>query len=562
MIDDRLPGRDPSRRPRLALPGAIACLATAMVVLVGNLKSAETLALGLVAAAALGVLVEVVTTWRSVRLAVFHRSTLYGLNSAFQVVLVLAIVAMVDFVAWRQSERAWWMPKWDLTEEGLHTLSPQSVEVLARLDRRSEPVKVTGFFLDPRGSSRQERQLAEQRFLVRDLLERYARRTDKFQYRMIDPEKDPITTREYNPGVNGVLVFETREQKLEVNVSDIMVGNPAMGQKRKFKGEQVVTSKLLDLLEGVRRKIYFTVGHQEGDLGSDQRDGYSALKQQLELQGFRTEKANLLVLGEVPDDATVLVVLGPKREFAPSEIEAIRRRLEARRPVIVLLDSRPYVKSVADLLSDYGTAIRENLFLEPDPERRYPGNPTMAIPFLNGHHITDPLIERDLQVMFREGLGLDHSRSAQVRYDVRTIVQGSGTAWGETNLSNPRPVLGPEDLQPPVSLAFAISSRAGSNDGREQRPKDELRLVVFGDSDFVANDLLQGVAGNADLFLNALAWSTRDEDRITVRPKEYLDRKANLPEEASSRILLGLTLALPGLVLAIGFSIWWTRRTA
>lgn len=552
----------PSLASSLLLPAAVVCLAVALVALLSNVEGAEGAGRALTAIAGALTLARVAMARDSLRRALLHRSTVYSLNSYVQVGLALAILGMVNYIAWSYSERVPWMPKWDMTEEGLHTFSKQTEQVLARLARRKKPVEVKAFFLDPRGSTQREQQLRYQRLQVQDLLSRYAQRSDGFVYDLIDPERDPLAAREHGIQVNGTILLKTDEVRIELTAGDLWTGNPQMGKPLKFLGEQVITSKLLDILEGVERKLYFTTGHREGDLDDDQRAGFSKFRAALERDNYTVQKVNLLVLPAVPEDCSVLVILGPKLGFAASEIETIRAYLRAGRPALIAMDSQPLNTSLAELLGDLGLQIQENILIENDAERHLPGRPTFAFPFLNGHHITNPLIESGAGVALDEVLGLEHDHGAK-GYDLRTILQSSGYSWGETNISDGqvRVQEDEKDIKNPVSLALAISSKYGSNDGLEKRPEDELRVVLIGDSDLASNGLLE-IQGNKDFLLNSLGWLTRDEERVTIRPRTVSERRATLPEKAANRVMWGLVAALPALVLALGFALWLQRRQA
>lgn len=517
---------------------------------------------GLLVAGVLLLIAELAMSWRSVSLAIFQRSTVYSLNSAVQVGVVFLILLMVNHLAWRKSERSWWMPKFDLTAQGFHTFSPQTDAVLERLSRRKTPVKVTAFLLDPQGSSPQERALRRQRLEVTQLLERYAQKSERFAYKLVDPEVDPILTRNSGVTVPGTIFFETEDRKLEVVSGELFTGNPTFNQPRRFKGEQVFTSKLLDLLESTKRTLYFLTGHLEGDVDKDGPEGLSHLKQRLEADNVAVHELNLLITPEVPDDCSVLVLAGPRRDLVDPELAAVRRYLDQRRAFMVLIEPSPYLHGVAGLLAEYGVRTSENVVIEPSGKHSLSGRPTMAIPDLNGHAITDPLIENGLRVVFNVATALDHSDAARSGVvDVRTIMQSSPDAWGETDLTASAGGVAKDagDVQPPLSLAFAVSSRPGSNDGTHQRPETELRLVVHGDGDYVNNGNLS-YPGNFDFFANSFHWLTRDTDRITIRPKEVAEQRADIPKEVEGRLWFGLTFGLPLIFMAMGFSIWWSRR--
>jgi len=84
------------------------------------------------------------------------------------------------------------------------------------------------------------------------------------------------------------------------------------------------------------------------------------------------------------------------------------------------------------------------------------------------------------------------------------------------------------------------------------------RLVVFGDSHFVANGGL--VSGNADLFLGAVNWVLDREDLIAIAPKPL--RETRLTMDRGRLRALGWTVigGLPALVALAGALVWWRRR--
>lgn len=560
--DPRLDAQIPRWRSWV-LPTAVLCFLGALVSSLAGPDSIRPLG-EILAATGLALFgAEMVLSWRSVSSVVMRRSTLYDLNALLQVAMVLGIVVMANHLAWRKSERAWWMPKWDWTADGIHTFSKQTDQTMRRLSRRKKPVQVTAFFLNPRGNSNQERLMRAHRDEIRRLLERYAQRSDNFAYKLVDPEAEPLLAKQYEVNIQGTIVLETEDRKLEVIASELFTGNPRFGQKRRFKGEQVITSKLLDLLDGTKRTVYFLVGHRERDPDKSDPEGYSLVRQGLEVEGIRIAKINLLIQDTIPDDCSALVVAGPRQDLTEHEIKIIRRYLDARRPALFMVDAAPFHPRLAQLLHGYGVKLLPNIVIEPSPDHHLAGRPIMPIADLNGHAITNPLIEDGMRVVFHEATALENSPLARAAYDVRTILQSSATAWGETDLAN---VSGgvqqdPGDIPAPLSLAFAISSEIGSNDGEDQKPSDELRMAVHGDSDYLTNANLP-YPGNYDFFVNTLAWLTRDTDRITIRPKEFTERRAEIPDRDESRIWFGLIFGLPSIFLGLGFAVFWQRRAA
>jgi ABC-type uncharacterized transport system involved in gliding motility auxiliary subunit len=100
----------------------------------------------------------------------------------------------------------------------------------------------------------------------------------------------------------------------------------------------------------------------------------------------------------------------------------------------------------------------------------------------------------------------------------------------------------------------------GIGQKKADQQKAESRLVVYGNSNFATNGWFEQQL-NSDVFLNSVSWlSKRDEQALSIRPKEQRNRRINLTAVPAG--LLGWTalaiVPLIGLTTA-GF-IWWRRR--
>lgn len=98
-------------------------------------------------------------------------------------------------------------------------------------------------------------------------------------------------------------------------------------------------------------------------------------------------------------------------------------------------------------------------------------------------------------------------------------------------------------------------------DADETEPADaDGRLVVVGDTDFIANDLALSPLGNADLFLNMIHWLTEDENLIAIRPRDPEDRRITMTAGQLRNLVLLALVFLPGFFLVWGVAVWWSRR--
>src|SRR6185436_5230584 len=118
--------------------------------------------------------------------------------------------------------------------------------------------------------------------------------------------------------------------------------------------EQEFTNAVARLREGRTRKVYFTTGHAERDIDSTERVGYSSVVQELDHDNFVIGTLNFTEQSEVPDDATLVIVAGPRADFFSAEIAALKRYLDAGGAILFLVD--PY-QDLKRYITETGTAI-------------------------------------------------------------------------------------------------------------------------------------------------------------------------------------------------------------
>jgi len=106
--------------------------------------------------------------------ALGKRATLYGLNLAAAIVVVLAILVLIQLIFTTNKTLN---HRFDLTEAKVHSISEQSIKILEALQK---DVKVTAFYRDTPDKER-----------MGDLLQLYDRYSPRFTYELLDPDRSP-----------------------------------------------------------------------------------------------------------------------------------------------------------------------------------------------------------------------------------------------------------------------------------------------------------------------------------------------------------------------------------
>src|SRR5262249_55889949 len=116
--------------------------------------------------------------------------------------------------------------------------------------------------------------------------------------------------------------------------------------------EQDITNGIIKVVTGEQKKIYFTQGHGEKDTTASDRQGYSAVASALKNENYDVEKLVIAQKGSVPDDASVVIVAGPKADFLPGEIDAIKKYLDKSGKLLLMLDppDKPDAPALTNLI--------------------------------------------------------------------------------------------------------------------------------------------------------------------------------------------------------------------
>jgi hypothetical protein len=114
-----------------------------------------------------------------------------------------------------------------------------------------------------------------------------------------------------------------------------------------------------------------------------------------------------------------------------------------------------------------------------------------------------------------------------------------------------------EERAGPLTLGLALSRPLGAASAGAS--KQEQRVVVVGDGDFLSNSFL-GNGGNLELGLNIFNWLSHDDRFIDIAPVSAPDAQVELSTTGIVVIASLFLLALPLGLLAAGLTIWLRRR--
>ncbi len=484
-----------------------------------------------------------------------------GVNVLFQILIVGTIVVVANMAIHR-----WHPPTIKLSKSNYYELSDKTRQLLASL---KTSVEVIVFFQpDPRDyvTSR----VFED---IQRLLKEYQSTSKLVHVRYVDPDRDPVTSdklaKEYGVQIPNVVVFVNPESKRSkyVQVGEMVEfaqsGSP-FGDKsdriKSFKGEQVFTSALQNILEDKQMKIYFLQGHGEADPADlDPKQGCSGIASYIRRDNLAVETCNFLKNPQIPQDCDVLIISGPSKSYSDFELKALQDYLNSNGRLMVLLDALKSEPGLERFLADNGVRTGNDVVLFKIRDRLGGEALIMSAPGVKygGHPITESLRREQVATLFPSARSVDAIPSSNTSRDrVTILVESPATAWGETDLlklQQDKAELDDKDRKGPVPIAVAVEpSAAGSME------RDGMRMVVFGSSGFIRNGGLKG--GNVDFFMNALNWLLKRQQLMGIAAKTPQEFSLALDVFQMRGIFLTEVVAIPLVMAVIGFFVWLQRR--
>lgn len=484
-------------------------------------------------------LLYVLSQWREVARSFGGREARFGTLAAASIVVVLGILVAINYLASRHNKR------WDLTAARQFTLSDQTTRILRELER---PIQMR-VYARTNDFERFRQQLAE-----------YQYHSGQVNVEYIDVERDPRRAAQDEVQFAGTVVVEYDGRKERVTSTT----------------EQDITNAIIKAVQGVQHKVYFVQGHGERSMEGTDRAGLSTIVSALGTDNYGTEALVLAQQQAVPEDASVLVIAGPRTDFFPAELDMLRAYLAKGGKVFFLLDpperpDAPPLTGIIGLLKEWGIEVGDNIVVDTSGMGQLIGT-DVSVP-VAARYENHPITERfNLLTAYPLARSVSAmSGGADGRF-AQNLVMTSPRSWAESDIK--RLLTAGEvamdvdggDVAGPVSLAAAVSAPAtdvdtpaeGSTDGQPPSPP-QARVAAFGDSDFATNGWLE-IPGNRDLFLNTVSWLAQQENLIAIRARDPEDRRITLTADQQTRIFWLTIFIIPGLILAMGVHVWWRRR--
>jgi ABC-type uncharacterized transport system involved in gliding motility auxiliary subunit len=491
-----------------------------------------------------------------------------GLNVVVQIGLLILLAAMINYLGFEHYRR------WDFSRDQKYSLSDKTKRILDSLKGK---LRITVFFSPNTPiTSDVESLLTEYQYAAKGKIDvehinpevNFSRAKELFdKYKVVTDESMLV------------LDYEGRNKTVKASeMAEVDQSGLAMGEGPRvtsFKGEQAITSAILDLTEGKKNIIGYVLGHKEPPIAEGapsllapeaqpQTSPISILKTFIENENIKLQELNLFNVDAIPAEMKTIMIVGPQYDFSDREMQLLRDFWNKQGRILLLLDPSAKTPKLNAFLNELGLRVNDDRLMA---MVRTGIEEVARVRDVVGRFLADsPITKRlaDVRAPFLGGtcsMTLEPERAQRAGVQIQPLVQAEKGYWGEVDYNSDDPAKlqfdQNRDHGAPLTIAASIE-KGGSGDERVRI--NSSRMVIVSNSFFVQDNALTQDQQALDFVSGSINWLMSREQMIGIAPKIPKPLTFTL-DETKLRNLRWLVLVLVPLVPAIiGSAVWWKRR--
>src|SRR5438477_5907429 len=450
-----------------------------------------------------------------------------GFNVLAQIILLLFLAAMVNSIAFKHYQR------WDFSRDQKYALADKTKRFLRTIKGKMRVI----VFFSPSTPITAD---------VQNLLTEYQYAgKGKIDIERIDPERNLSRAKEMFDKYKVVsdesllvIDYEGRNKTVKASeMAEIDQSGMALGEGPRvtaFKGEQAITSAMIDLVEGKKNTIGYVTGHKEPSitepsplamLNQQQQAAspISILKTFIENENIKFQELNLFNEPQIPAEIKTVMIIGPQYDLSDREIKLLHDFWNKQGRILLLIDPSAKTPKLSAFLNELGVKLNddrlmafvrtgiEELALIRDVQARFLGN--------------SPVTKRlaDVRAVFFGGtssIALEPERVRGANVRLQPLVEAEKGYFAETDYNTTDQAKLQADAKKagtePLTIGVSIE-KGGTGDERVQM--NSSRMVVVSNSTFVQDNALTQDQQALDFVSASVNWLLSREQLIGIAPK-------------------------------------------
>lgn len=407
-----------------------------------------------------------------------------------------------------------------------------------------------------------------------DLIKQYKKENEKITYEVIDNIQERIDLQsKYNiTSETQLIIIETNAQSKIITIDELYTFDYTTYQQIDIS-EEKITNAIVNLTVEEKPKIYFLTGHGEYSIIKDMK----ILAAYLENEANNIENLDLIVKGKVPEDAKLLIVASPQKDFINIETEQIINYINNGGKILWMNDpegTNQTFPNIQKILNLFGVKFDDGIVLEQDADKMAYQSPNYIIPnieyttatkdiatdggilLINASRVTIADDERLEELGVTNTVILSTSEKALFRKEVK-----NGSVNKISSDEEGKFILGAK-----LTKIIENNTSEDENDTQDLKNKEAVlycisnNLLVVDYPITIGNSTIYPIQfyNNKDYYLNTVAELTDRKDAISIRKDTGVIKYT--ATETQDRIIKIAITVFPLIIIIIGIVIWLIRR--
>ncbi|MDI9509568.1 MAG: GldG family protein [Clostridiales bacterium] len=428
--------------------------------------------------------------------------------------------------------------KIDLSKQGFYTLSEETKEYIKKIED-----DVTIYYLIEAGNETP---------MFHKIGQKFDSISDRISLVQKDPIQYPNFASEYvddEIGLNSFLVVNNRTNRAKYVDNSEMLVKEFNQQTFQYNTIGVdIEGKLLSAIQYVTNPdlpvIYYTVGHEEYEIGSLFKDTFDRIN-------ITTSPLQTLTLDQIPEDCDVLVINCPSIDFSDSEKEMIKDYMAAGGNAVIVMDYRAQdFRNLNSLINYYGIQMEKGYICEGDSNNHVPLYPHYIVPNILNHKMTGGLSTSNRLVVTPVASGLTIMDNVRSSLSIEPLIETTDKAYSKLDINSTTLLKEEGDIDGPFYVGVLATDTYNGITSN---------MVIY-TSSMIFDDSMLSEFGNHILLVNTIGNLVGEIEYISVRPRYLFPEPLNITQKSLTYWSALTIIVLPILVLSTGIVIVVRRR--
>lgn len=432
----------------------------------------------------------------------------------------------------------------DVTKNKLYTISESTINQIKDIQEEIK-IYIIGF---------------SENTSIGDLVKQYTNQNSKIVYEIVENIQNRVDLKS-KYGITDetqIIIIESNNKNKLITIDELYTYDYTTYSQIDLS-EEKITNAIVDLTIEKKPKIYFLTGHEEYGIDTDMR----ILKIYLENEVNEIEKLDLLVKEEVPEDAKLLVISSPQKDFLQQEVEEIIKYINNGGKILWLNEptgtesNYPNIQKVLDL---FGARFDDGIILEQDTNKMVLSSPNYVIPEITVTNATKNIAtDGGILLINSSKISLQEEKMEELKVTSQIILTTGKTALFRKEASKGISTKIDTDEEGTFILGAKLTKKV--NDEKEAVMYMLANNLIIVDYPItIGNSQRYPIQfyNNKDYILNTIAELTNREDTISIR-KDTGVITYTATETQDKYIKIAITI-FPIIIILIGIVIWTIRK--